>query len=174
MNMTAATVTAFVGDSLTEHGDWQALLPDQHVINFGVGGNTTHDLLERLDEVVAAGPSTVVVEIGTSDFAWRLPLEDVVENIQTILTTLREKLPDAAIVMQSILPRQPEYAHIVRNVNEQLERFVPTISCSYVDLWPALADENGGLKPEFTTDGLHLTQAGYEAWFAALRPALEA
>jgi lysophospholipase L1-like esterase len=173
MNMTAASVTAFVGDSLTEHGDWQALLPGRDIINFGVGGNTTHDLLDRLEEVIAAAPSTVVVEIGTNDFAWRLPVEEVVENIEAILAELREKLPDAKIVMQSILPRQPEYAHIVRNVNEQLERYVPSISCSYVDLWPALADADGGLKPEFTTDGLHLTDAGYAAWFQALRPALE-
>ncbi|GAA4183661.1 hypothetical protein GCM10022288_03300 [Gryllotalpicola kribbensis] len=172
MDMTEATVTAFVGDSLTENGDWQKLLPGQNVINFGVGGNTTHDLMDRLDEVVAAGPSTVVVEIGTNDFGWRFPVEEVVENIQAILAQLREKLPDAKIVMQSILPRQPEYAHIVRTVNEQLERYVPTVPCSYVDVWPALADENGGLKPEFTVDGLHLTEAGYEAWFAVLRPVL--
>lgn len=171
--MTAAKVTAFVGDSLTEHGDWQGLLPGRDVINFGVGGNTTHDVLDRLEEVIAAAPSTVVVEIGTNDFAWRLPLEEVAQNIEEILGSLREKLPDARIVMQSILPRQPEYAHIVRGVNEHLESFVPTVSCSYVDLWPALADENGGLKAEFTTDGLHLTDAGYAAWFAALRPALE-
>ena len=172
--MTEASVTAFVGDSLTEHGNWQALLPDQNVINFGVGGNTTQDVLERLDEVVQAGPSTVVVEIGTNDFAWRLPLEEVVENIEAILRELRAKLPEAKIVMQSILPRQPEYAHVVRSVNEQLERFAPSVSCPYVDLWPALADENGGLKPEFTTDGLHLTDAGYAAWVEALRPALAA
>ena len=172
--MTEATVTAFVGDSLTEHGDWQALLPDQHVINFGVEGNTTHDLLDRLDEVVQAGPSVVVVEIGTNDFAWRLPPEEVAQNIEQILGVLREKLPTANIVMQSIPPRQPEYAHIVRSVNEHLESFVPTVSCRYVDLWPALADESGGLKAEFTTDGLHLTDAGYAAWFEALRPALEA
>jgi lysophospholipase L1-like esterase len=172
--MTAASVTAFVGDSLTEGGDWPALLPEQNVINFGVGGNTTHDVLERLDEVVQAGPSTVVVEIGTNDFAWRLPVEEVGENIEAILSELREKLPDAKIVMQSILPRQPEYAHVVRTVNEQLERFVPSVSCVYLDLWPALADENGGLRSEFTTDGLHLTEAGYAAWAEALRPAISA
>jgi lysophospholipase L1-like esterase len=174
MNMTEASVTAFVGDSLTEHGDWQALLPGQNVINFGVGGNTTHDLLDRLDEVVDAGPSTVVVEIGTNDFAWRLPLEQVAQNIEAILAALREKLPEAKLVMQSILPRQPEYAHVVRSVNEQIERYAATVSCLYVDLWPALADANGGLRPEFTTDGLHLTDAGYAAWIAALRPVLDA
>jgi len=174
MIMTAAKVTAFVGDSLTEGGDWSALLPDHHVVNFGVGGNTTHDVLDRLDEVVQAEPSTVVVEIGTNDFGWRLPLDEVIENIETILARLREQLPDATVVMQSILPRQPEYAHVVRTVNEQLQRYVPTISCLYVDLWPALADENGGLKAEYTTDGLHLTEAGYRAWAEALRPVLSA
>ncbi len=172
--MTDPTVTAFVGDSLTEHGDWQELLPGETVLNLGVGGNTTQDLLDRLDEVVAAQPGRIVLEIGTNDFAWRLPVEKVVENIEAILTSLRDRLPGARVLVQSILPRQPEYAHIVRGVNEQLARFAPTVSCRYLDLWPVLADEEGGLKAEYTSDGLHLTDAGYAAWFAALRPAVEA
>lgn len=172
--MTDPNVIVFIGDSLTEDGDWQAALPGHHVLNFGVGGNTTEDVIERLDEVVAANPTTVVVEIGTNDFAWRLPVEQVVENIEAILVRLREKLPSTKLVMQSILPRQPEYAHIVVGVNEQIARFTPTVSGLYVDLWPTLADANGGLKAEFTTDGLHLTDGGYAAWYEALRPALEA
>ncbi|HEY0249764.1 MAG TPA: GDSL-type esterase/lipase family protein [Gryllotalpicola sp.] len=171
--MSDATVTAFVGDSLTERGDWQALLPGETVVNLGVGGNTTTDLLGRIDEVVAVRPAAVVLEIGTNDFAWRLPVEQVVENIETILTTLRERLPDAHVLVQSILPRQAEYAHVVRGVNEQLSRFAPTVSCRYLDLWPVLAGEDGGLKSEYTVDGLHLTAAGYAAWSAALKPVIE-
>lgn len=170
--MTESAVTAFVGDSLTEQGDWQSVLPGQHVLNFGVGGNTTDDLLDRLDEVVAAGPQTVVLEIGTNDFAWRLPVEEVVANIERVLTELRSKLPDARVLVQSILPRQREYAHVVRSVNEQISTFVPEVGAEYVDVWPTLADADGGLRREFTLDGLHLTDGGYEAWYALLRDVL--
>jgi lysophospholipase L1-like esterase len=36
-----------------------------------------------------------------------------------------------------------------------------------------MATDDGELKPEFTTDRLHLTVAGYEAWLGELRPALD-
>ena len=172
--MTESAVTAFVGDSLTERGDWQQVLPAGNALNFGVGGNTTDDLLERLDDVVASRPETVVLEIGTNDFAWRLPLEQVVENIERVMTELRGKLPEARIVVQSILPRQQEYAHIVRGVNEQVAAFAPSVRAEYLDVWPALAGDDEGLKPEFTIDGLHLTESGYAAWYALLRDLLAA
>ena len=170
--MTESAVTAFVGDSLTEQGDWQSVLPGRHVLNLGVGGNTSADLLDRLDEIVAAGPSTVVLEIGTNDFAWRLPVEEVVANIEHVLTELRAKLPEARILVQSILPRQREYAHIVTGVNDEVAAFAPRVGAEYVDVWPVLADDEGGLRPEFTVDGLHLTPAGYDAWYALLRTVL--
>ena len=170
--MTESAVAVFLGDSLTERGDWQQVLPGQHVLNFGIGGNTTDDVLERLDEVVAARPSIVVLEIGTNDFAWRIPLEEVVETIERLLVELRAKLPDARLLVQSILPRQPEYAHVVHTVNEQIQAFAPSVDVEYLDVWPALAGDDEGIKPEFTVDGLHLSDAGYAAWYALLRTAL--
>ncbi|MCL2515627.1 MAG: GDSL-type esterase/lipase family protein [Microbacteriaceae bacterium] len=172
--MTDSAVTAFVGDSLTERGDWQQVLPGRPVLNFGVGGNTTDDLLDRLDEVVDAGPTTVVLEIGTNDFAWRVPVEEVVVNIERVLSELRAKLPAARIIAQSILPRQQEYAHIVRGVNEQIAAFAPSVEVEYLDVWPALAGDDEGIKPEFTIDGLHLSASGYDAWYELLRAALVA
>ena len=41
---------------------------------------------------------------------------------------------------------------------------------TWVDLTPALADENGELKAEFTNDGYHLMGKGYIAWRNALKP----
>ncbi|MGS2810751.1 hypothetical protein [Nocardia sp. MW-W600-9] len=44
----------------------------------------------------------------------------------------------------------------------------------YVDLWSALADETGSLRPEFTRDRLHLNGAGYTAWVDVPRPHIAA
>ncbi|WP_022881750.1 GDSL-type esterase/lipase family protein [Gryllotalpicola ginsengisoli] len=169
----APRVTAFVGDSLTAGGDWQAWLPDESVINFGVGGNTTDDLLERLDDVIAAQPQTVVLLIGTNDFAWRQPVEHIVRNTETILFKLRKALPDAQLLVIGILPRQPEYAHVIREVNTHVRQYASTVRAQYLDAWPVLASDDGGLKHEYTEDELHLTPAGYQALLSELKPALE-
>ena len=39
----------FLGDSITAHGDWQTWFPDVNTLNFGVGGDTTDDIIARLD-----------------------------------------------------------------------------------------------------------------------------
>ena len=33
-----------------------------------------------------------------------------------------------------------------------------------MDVYSALADENGDLKAEYSSDGLHMVAAGYKAW----------
>jgi lysophospholipase L1-like esterase len=166
-------VTAFVGDSITAHGDWQRWFPEEDARNFGVGGNTTDDLLERLDEVIAAQPSTVVLLIGANDFSWRRPVEHVVRNIETALVRLRRGLPDAQIVIQSVMPRHPEYAQAIKEVNPHLRQFATTVRSQYLDLWPALATQEGGIDPACSDDELHLNDHGYEVWLSELRPALE-
>ena len=50
--MTDKPVTAFVGDSITAAGAWQEWFADVDARNFGVDGDTTDGLLERLDEVI--------------------------------------------------------------------------------------------------------------------------
>ena len=166
--------TVFVGDSLTEAGRWQQWLPDEHVENLGVGGDTTDDLIERVDDVIACHPGTIVLMIGTNDLAWRRGAEHIVRNIETILVTLRRELPDAQMLVQSILPREHIYAKTIKEANRHLWQFASTVRAQYLDLWPVFAQPNDSIDPRFSPDGLHVNDAGYEAWVAELRPALEA
>ena len=167
------SVIAFVGDSITAGGDWGAWFPDDTAQNFGVGGNTSDDLLERLDTVIEAQPDIVVLLIGTNDFAWRQPVEHIVRNIESVLVKLRKALPDAQLLVQGILPRESGYAHVIKDVNTHVRQFASTVRAQYLDLWPALADAEGGLREEYTADQLHLNDEGYRAWLAELKPALE-
>jgi Lysophospholipase L1 and related esterases len=166
------SATVFVGDSLTEGGRWQEWLADDSVVNLGVGGDTTDDLIARLDAVLAHRPGTVVLLIGTNDLAWRRGAEHIVRNIETVLVTLRRELPEAQILVQSILPRERIYATTIKEANRHLWQFAPTVRAQYLDLWPALA-ENDAIDPRYSPDGLHLNDAGYEAWLSELIPALE-
>ncbi|MGA1837856.1 GDSL-type esterase/lipase family protein [Herbiconiux sp. 11R-BC] len=171
--MSGKSKTVFVGDSLTEGGRWQEWFPEVEAVNLGVGGDTTEGLIERLDQVAAEDPDTVVLLIGTNDIANRRAVEQVVRNIETILVNIRQALPDARILVQSVLPRGSEYAEFVKEINRHVWQFAATVRAHYLDLWPVMALDDGELNPAFTTDRLHLNDAGYEAWLSELVPALE-
>ncbi|RKR73849.1 GDSL-type esterase/lipase family protein [Frondihabitans australicus] len=162
----------FVGASLVEQGDWAAWFPDDEAINLGVSGETTADVLARLDDVVAAEPDSIVLQIGGNDFARRRSVEQVVRTIENIMVDLRRRLPGVRLLLVSITPRGAEFAERIRDANRHLRQFAATVRAQYLDVWPALADGDV-LRDDFTTDGVHLTEAGYQAWVDELRPALE-
>ena len=164
----------FLGDSITAAGDWANWFSGLDVHNFGVGGDTTKDVLERLEPVIELRPSAVIVMIGTNDIGMRATVEQVVRGLENILFTLHRELPDTALIVQSVLPRERERAEIVRQTNIHLRQFAPTVKADFVDLWPVFADGNGGLKSEFSDDRLHLNDAGYTAWVESLRPVITA
>ncbi|WP_150308521.1 GDSL-type esterase/lipase family protein [Planctomonas psychrotolerans] len=166
--------TVFLGDSITEVGRWDEWFPEMNALNLGVGGNTTEDVIARRQEVIDAEPHTVVLLIGTNDLSNRRSgPEHIVRNIETILVTLRRDLPGARLVMQSVLPRGREFTDRVHEINVHLRQFCPVVKAEWVDVWPALAMDDGELNPEYTDDRLHLNEAGYTAWVDVLRPALE-
>lgn len=163
----------FVGDGLIAGGRWDEWLPEYGIHNLGVSGDTTDELIARLDVVVERQPDAVAVLVGSNDLSWRKSDEYVVRNLETILVSLRKRLPGTRILAQSVLPRTSDFANTIRSINRHLWQFAPTQHAQYLDLWPALALPDGALNPVYTDDCLHLNAAGYEAWMAELKPALE-
>lgn len=170
--MTDNTVL-FLGDSITAHGDWQTWFPEVNVLNFGADGSTTDDVLARLDTVIAADPDEIVLLVGTNDLGTRQTVEHLVRNVQSILVELRKNLPGTRMLVQSIMPRGREFADRIQEANIHLRQFCATVHAQYLDLWPALALEDGEIDPAYSDDRLHLNDAGYQAWLAELRPGLE-
>ena len=67
----------------------------------------------------------------------------------------------------------PAYSDTIKDVNRHLWQFASTVRAQYLDLWPALAGEDGGIDPQYSDDSLHLNERGYEMWAGELRGALE-
>ncbi len=164
---------AFVGDSITNHGDWAGWFPDRETHNFGVSGDTTDDLIARLPAVAQAHPASVALLIGTNDLGTRQSVEHLVRNVEFLLVTLRRELPGTRMLVQSIMPRGREFAADITDANRHLRQFSPSVNAQYLDLWPTFALDDGEIDPTYSDDRLHLTDAGYQAWLAELRPALE-
>lgn len=156
---------AFVGDSLTERGDWAAMFPGVALRNYGVDGDTTIRLPRRLNLVIAARPAKIFLMIGTNDIgAHEAPPRDVVPRYAQIVRRIRAGLPEAHLVIESLLPREAEYGARIQTLNHDLQTLAQANGAVYVDLFPDFAASDGSLRPEFTTDGLHLNAAGYDRW----------
>ena len=165
---------AFYGDSLTQWGDWDNLLQDTTIMNFGVRGDRTNGALNRLPQLIAAEPRKVILMIGTNDLegGLRTPAQIVVAQA-TILDQIERALPETKIVVQSVLPREAQYQDEIESLRVELRQMVEARDIKYLDLTAAFADSSGALREDLTTDGLHLNDAGYALWAAKLEPILK-
>lgn len=161
----------FLGDSLTDQGEWAELLKNSHIVNRGISGNTTEGILVRLDEVIESKPKKIFLLIGTNDF-WNegKSVDEVLQRYRTILTEIAQKTPDTKVYLQSILPVNTiDYNPRIDNqklseFNPFLEKLAAEFSYQYIDLYPHFLDENQQLNREYTTDGVHLNGKGYILW----------
>ena len=163
----------FVGDSITAGGDWQKWFPEYDVHVEATPGDATDRLNERLPAVIDLQPETLAILIGSNDFGQSRSVEYVVRSIEYFLAMVRQDVPGSRTLVQSILPRGREFCDDIQDANRHLRQYARNVNAQYLDLWPTMATDDGELRSEFTTDRLHLTAEGYEAWLSELRPALE-
>lgn len=162
-----------IGDGLTANGLWSDWLSDYDVHNLGATGKTTDEVVAELDAVVDRRPDAVVVQVGSNDLGWRRSDEYIVRNMETVLCTLRKRLPAVRILIVSVPPREREFADTVRSINHHLRQFAPTQHAQYLDLWSRLARPDGEIDAAYSDDRLHLNDAAYAIWVSELKPALE-
>jgi len=168
-----------VGDSLTERAEWWELL-DRPVANRGIAGDTVARVRARLDDVVALDPGVVFLLIGVNDLLAGATPEALATGHAALVAELRRRLPRARIVVESLLPiRGTRVARdaaltsaTVRRANELCRRGAAAAAADWLDLHAWLADPDGELDPRYSSDGLHLSGAGYRAWAAAVLPYL--
>lgn len=165
----------FVGNSITEGGNWDELFPDKVILNRGIGGDVTEGVLNRLDEIIRHQPSKIFICIGTNDIAKGLTQEEILSNYSQILESLKSKLPDTKIYIQSILPVGDKviFGHSNKRIiplNKALEKLSSDYNLTYIDLHPFFIDKNGCLKSECTNDKLHLLGEGYLIWKKIIEP----
>lgn len=162
----------FLGDSITEGGMWQEWFPELPTLNRGIGGDTVSGIHGRLDSAVHK-PAAISLLIGTNDLsgAGESPRPaDIASRFEQLMRELRDQVPTAPILLNGVMPRTAKFAPRIQELNQRYREIAAVSNARYVDLWPALAGSEGELRPEFTTDSLHLNGSGYAAWAGELRP----
>jgi lysophospholipase L1-like esterase len=163
-------LSVIVGDSL---GLWLPAEPLPHNrfwLNQSISGETTSQILSRLHYFSQTRPQTTHVMAGINDLKNGVSDVQVLDNFQQILIRLHQQHPQTEIVVYSILPTRWDNlsSDRISHLNQALGRLARYQGAQFVDLQPSFADAQGQLRRELTTDGLHLTIAGYDLWRAAL------
>lgn len=164
--------TVFMGDSITEGWGSQPFIhDDSHFIDRGISGQTAPQMLVRFrSDVVALRPALVHIMAGTNDIAENTGFESDDEiygyivsmaqlaranNIRVILASV---LPTADFPWRSGLGPAPK----IKALNARLKAYAGAHGLIYADYWSALASRNGGMKSQYSGDGVHPNAAGYE------------
>jgi lysophospholipase L1-like esterase len=171
-----------VGDSLSLWFPNELLPANQNWLNQGISGESSGGLLKRLNLFDKTQPKSIFVMIGINDLIRGVDDATVLENYRQILRYLRKTHPNSQINTQSILPHGGESAtwegkdkllaianSRIQKINQQLQAIALQEKVRYLDLYPLFATKEGNLRPDFTTDGLHLSRQGYLVWSSALQ-----
>ncbi len=163
----------FLGNSITEQGEWQEVVHKKHVLNRGISGDVTFGVLARLDEVLSSKPSKIFVLIGINDLKRGMPVEVIANNYVRLIKKVQAESPKTKLYLQSLLPLNmamlpKSYEKLsnekVNEVNNRMKVICQQYKVSYVDLHPVFVDEKKQLRKDLSTDGLHLRFAAYILW----------
>ena len=170
----------FYGNSMTEN--FKPFMRDKDYLNFGISGDFSKGLIDRSESVVRQQPKQLFVMIGINDIIEKIPVDEVFANYETLVEIFLEKCPETKIFIQSTLPTRGlnstfsssfDINNKVLELNKRLEQLCYKQNVTYVNLYSAFVDENNLLKESLSSDGVHLTNEGYELWENALQGVIQ-
>ena len=175
----------FVGDSITDSCDLDKYYAGLNAYNRGIAGDTTGGVLNRMNiSIFDLEPSLVVLLIGTNDYQRAVPHtnEHILKNYRKILSKIRDELPDTPVIVQSVYPIanvnfRTHYKHghgHIRDLNLGIKALAEEYGCIYVDVYSHLEAEEEEMNMDYSADGLHPNDLGYQVISAVLRPVIDA
>ncbi len=111
----------------------------------------------------------VYIHLGINELGGNM--DDIIAQYQRLIDLIREKQPDAYIILQAVMAVSRSYAgnprfsiENVNALNARIEALAVDDHFRFIDVNAWLGDEDGYLRPEMTFDGCHLYGSGYEEW----------
>ncbi|ATA75353.1 sialate O-acetylesterase [Capnocytophaga canis] len=171
----------FIGNSITNGGEWSELFPEKKVKNRGISADTTEGVYERLDYIVKAKPAKIFLMIGVNDIARGFEVKTIVDNMKKIVQKIQQESPTTKIHIQSLLPVNPDFGtfknhmrpEVIKHINQRYKLIAEEYGAMYIDLYPYFVEKGTDkLAAKYTNDGLHLMAEGYFQWRDILHPYL--
>jgi lysophospholipase L1-like esterase len=174
----------FFGNSITQ--SWKDMNPtffsDKSYVNRGISGQTTPQMLIRFrTDVIDLHPDILILLAGTNDIAGNTgptTLKAISDNIKSMAELA--KTNGIKVIISSVLPVY-DYpwnpglnpAEKIVTLNEMLKNYADQNEILYLDYFASMVDERNGLKEEYTYDGVHPNEEGYNVMTKLVKKAIE-
>ena len=173
--MLERTKIVCLGDSITwgfpfgPTVSWVTMLKDSmgvEVINKGINGNTTSDMLRRFDkEVVSYEPTHVVIMGGSNDVLMAESFDRIVTNIRLMV----EKAEENGIKVIFGLPIAIDDKYLedlLARIRDWMRKYAELKEIPVIPFNRAFYDKSGRLRTELLLlDGAHPAVEGYQEMF---------
>lgn len=176
----------FLGDSITDFYPLEEFYDNVPVVNSGVAGYKTTDILSRIDSMVTIyNPTKVFLLIGTND----VPVsseDEIVDHIKQIIEEIHKKRPKAKVYLESILPvnrsddEKIDHGMVgerendkIQSINKKLEQYAEEEEITFINLYDEFVNSDNEMTLKYTTEGLHLSSLGYLKLTNILLPYLQ-
>ncbi len=167
----AADDIVFIGNSITNHHEWWEAFGNARIMNRGVSGAVSDEVVANLGALVSGKPGKVFLMIGTNDLgtAGINNAAHVAGNVRFIIDFIKGVSPETSIYIQSILPSTSGIRTLAaeQETNDSLRDICARAGATYVDLWNLLLPI-ATKGDNYSLDGLHCSAAAYRAWCKAI------
>lgn len=187
----------FLGNSLTEGGNWASYYPEIEaklakkggaIRNRGIVGDTFGGIDARLDQILPGHPKTIFFLTGANDVSHNLTADSIANGIIKVVRRIKRESPGTKIYLQSLLPINESFKRyrllngktaMFSEINAKLEKMAKEEKVTFINIYPlfltngpadlSLPADQQVLNPNITRDGLHVTKDGYKIWSEAIR-----
>ncbi|MCM1372382.1 MAG: GDSL-type esterase/lipase family protein [Bacteroides sp.] len=164
----------FLGNSITDMHCWPEVFKTSSgeylpIVNRGNSGTISIEQSDNLETYLVNKPKKIFMMIGTNDIGSNITPEQVLANVNSMVTRIHLRYPDVKVYIYSILNnstgnRRPEDW---LKANELFKAYASEKeNVTYVDLYDKLI--NVATDSKWSYDHLHLTAGAYRVWCEAI------
>lgn len=168
----------FVGSSsIRKWGTLQRDFGSYVVMNRGIGGAVTNDLIFYADQLIFKyKPRQIIIYVGENDLPQATATADTVfQRFVNLYTLIRSRLPDIPIGYIALKPSPSRARYFDKAVaaNKLIRDFLATKpNTRFIDIFRPMLKDGQANKALFVGDMLHMNPKGYKIWEELVRPYL--
>jgi lysophospholipase L1-like esterase len=161
----------FLGDSITQYWEtasgaaiWDADFASLGAANFGIAGDTTQNVLGRVEGGDLDGnPRVVVLMIGNNDLSHGSSAEQTAQGIASVVQAIHSASPASKVLLLGVLPTDVPFLNAnIPEVNTLISALAAEPYVTYLNPGVQFEQADGSAQPGLLKDGVHPDASGYQ------------
>ena len=154
---------------------WEEMKREFRLLNLGCGGDTTQNVLWRIEHGELDGYKTrgVALMIGTNN---EESADEIARGITAVVKAILAKQPEAKVILMPIFPAEhsPYAPRRIRNAkaSELAKSATDGERVIWLDFNRLFLEPDGTISASMMPDYLHPLERGYRLWRAAIEPVM--